>query len=583
MSADRRPVVAAVATAVLVPVLGTALPGYWVFLATSATIYALIALSVGVVHGRAGMLALCPMAFAGIGAWTVGWLELHTGLPVLVSMLLGALAAVPVGVAIGLPALRLRGVNLAVATLAFGGALAVVTFDRGFPGAIEQRPVTRPWFAESETGYFLLTAAALAVVGVLLARASRSGLGASWTAVRDSERATAALGHSVVTTKLLAFAVSAFVAGLGGALLAGQLGILSGVGFQPFASLVVFTAAVAFGSAHVAGAVLAGVAAVFLPEALRQLGLPQDVAPGLFAVAALQALAGGEGGVAGTLRERFRPAAPADPVVPSAAPTGVAQAADPVSAPRTLPAGGPRLEVRDVGVSYGAVRALDGVDLVVRAGTVHGLIGPNGAGKSTLIDVVSGFVTPTRGEVLLAGEAMAAVPPHRRARRGVRRSFQQGRVSPELSIGQYLVLSGRGRADRDLVEELLDAFGCPPAATTVGTLDVGARRLVEVAATLASRPAVVLLDEPAAGLAAAESARLAAVVAEVPERFDSAVLLVEHDIEMVVSCCDEVTALDFGRVVSVGPPRAVLRDPAVLRSYLGTGDDLEVARDAGTA
>ncbi len=590
------------------------LPDYWVFLATSAVLNALIALSVGVVYGRAGMVALCPVAFAGIGAWTVGWLNLHTGLPFLIEVLIGALAAVPVGVIIGLPALRLRGVNLAVATLAFGGAVAVLVFDGGFPGAAERAAVSRPSFARSDPGFFLLSVVVLAAVAGALALVSRRSAGARWTAVRDSERATAALGYSVTTTKLLAFATSAFIAGAGGALMTGQLGIVSGVGFQPMASMVAFTAAVAFGSAYVEGALLAGIAATFVPELLRQLGLPQDIAPILFALAALQAMAGDAGGVAGQIRATLRarstagrassptgasaprtpsptatpsrqappptatssrqPAAPSEKSAHQAPPRGETSGSDSPLARRPgvsgAEAGPPALTVTGVSVVYGAVKALDEVDLTIRQGTVHGLIGPNGAGKSTLIDVLSGFVAPAQGQVLLETVVLNGLPPHVRARRGIRRSFQQGRVNPELTIGQYLTLAGRGRANRRLVDRLIEAFECPPDHIRVASIDVGTRRLVEVAATLASRPSVVLLDEPAAGLSAEESTRLGLGIAAIPERFGCAVLLVEHDIELVATCCHEATALDFGRVIAGGPPAEVLRDPAVVRAYLGS-------------
>ncbi|GAA1563875.1 hypothetical protein GCM10009827_101870 [Dactylosporangium maewongense] len=568
----------------IVGALGLLLSNYWLFLATSAAIAALISLSVGVVYGRAGMVALCPMAFAGIGGWTTGWLNLHTNLPFLADVVIGALAAVPVGIAMGLPALRLRGLNLAAATLAFGGAFAVVAFDRGFPGAAEHKPVERPIFASSETLYFFLAVLMLVVVSGLLNRAARTAIGASWMAVRDSERATAALGHSVVATKLLAFAVSAFIAGVGGALLAGQLGILSGNAFQPFTSMVIFTAAVAFGAAHLEGAILAGAATVFVPEILRLIELPQDIAPALFAVAALQALAGGEAGLAGALRAKWRPApmAAAHPDRTYPVPSPALLAA--VTRPRRVTDNSlrtPPLEVRDITVAYGRVVALDGVNLRVQSATVHGLIGPNGAGKSTLIDVISGFVSPTRGQIYLDGRVLFDVPPlskdlppHRRARKGIRRSFQQGRVSPSLTIDQYLRLSGaRGSSDdRRLSDEILAALGCPAASTPIGTLDVGTRRLVGVATTLASRPSIVMLDEPAAGLATEESARLANVIRELPERFGCAVLLVEHDVKMIAVCCDEVTALDFGRVIAHGTPRSVLRNPKVLRAYLGGVD-----------
>jgi branched-chain amino acid transport system permease protein len=542
------------------------LPSYWVFLATSAVIYAVIALSVGVVYGRAGMVALCPMAFAGMGAWTVGWLRVSTSLPFVAAAVLGGLAAVPVGLAIGLPTLRLRGVNLAVVTLAFGSAVSIVTFDNGFPGALERLTVRRPALAASERGYFLLAVAAFAGAVVALHLLDRTSTGASWLAVRDSERATAALGHSVVRTKLTVIVASAFVAGVGGALMAGQLGLLSGVGFQPFASLVVFTAAVAFGSAYAEGALLAGIAAVFLPEILRRAGLPQDVAPAVFSIAALHALSGGEAGVAGGLRATLAGRRTASADVGWRPLACRITTRDRVAAAEAQPAA---LEVVDVSVQYGSVRALAAVSLTVQQGTVHGLIGPNGAGKTTLIDVVSGFVPQAFGRIAFLGERIELLPVHRRAQLGMRRTFQQGRVSPRLTVGQYVTLASGRPAEGSVVSEILEAFHCPPAGTPLAQIDVGTRRLVQIAAALTAKPTLLLLDEPSAGLAAEESAELAMRIAELPEVFGCTAVVIEHDMELVASCCDAISVLDFGRLVMTDRPEVVLRDPVVQRAYLG--------------
>jgi branched-chain amino acid transport system permease protein len=185
--------------------------------------------------------------------------------------------------------------------------------------------------------------------------------------------------------------------------------------------------------------------------------------------------------------------------------------------------------------------------------------------------VVSGFLPAARGEVRLRTVRLDGLPPHLRAQRGIRRSFQQGRVNPELTIGQYLALAGHGRTNRRLIDQLIEVFGCPPASTRVAAIDVGTRRLVEVAATLAGRPAVVLLDEPAAGLSTEESTHVGRGIAAIPEEFGCGVLLVEHDIQLVATCCHEVTALDFGRVIATGTPAQVLHDPAVVQAYLGSG------------
>jgi len=544
------------------------LPPFWLFLCTSAVIAAFAALSVGIVTGRAGMVALAPLAFAAIGAWAVTWLNLETGLPFLAQLALGALAAVPFGVAIGLPALRLRGVNLAVVTLGFAAAVDIVLATGSFPGSATGEAVARPGWLLAEWRYFTFCWLAFVLVAAALAWVGARRAGSAWLAVRHSERATAAMGLSVPRTKLSAFAAGAFVAGLGGGLLAGLLGLLSETNFEPVVSLVTFALAVMMGAQLAAGAVLAGAASVFVPEALRRMGVAADMANVLFGLGAIHALSTARGGIAGDVarrraRRRPRPGAPETP----ARATRPAAAQRPGTA-RPGPAAGPALEVRGLAVRYGSVVALDGVDLVVRRGAVAALIGANGAGKSTLVDAVAGF-TRYAGSVLLDGAPLDGVPAHRRARAGLRRTFQHERTVPELSVGRYVRLAAGRRMDDGELEDLLGFLDCPPAGRPLETVDVGTRRLVELAGALAARPRVLLLDEPGAGLAGAESLRLAGRIREVPARFGCAVLVIEHDMEVVRAACAEVTVLDFGRVIAAGPVDEVLGRRDVVAAYLG--------------
>lgn len=189
---------------------------FWLFLLTSAVITAVVAVSVGVIYDNAGLLSLCQMTFAGIGAWTVGWLNLKTSLPYLAMLLFAAAVPFAAGVAVGIPALRLRGQNLAVFTLVFSAAVARVLFADGFPGLIEGNRVNPPGFADSDAGFFLLCAGVLGVIAALVTALRRTCTGRWWFSVRHSERATAAMGRSVVVTKISAFAVSAAIAGVGG-------------------------------------------------------------------------------------------------------------------------------------------------------------------------------------------------------------------------------------------------------------------------------------------------------------------------------------------------------------------------------
>ncbi|MGO4835772.1 branched-chain amino acid ABC transporter permease, partial [Rhizobiaceae sp. 2RAB30] len=245
-------VVAAVLAALVV--LGL-LSSYWVFLLTSVLITAVALQSLGLVAGRTGMIALCQMSFAGVGAWTVGYLnvaEAPGGLPLWI--LAGGLAAVPLGVAIGLPALRLRGINLAIVTLSFATAFDTFLATVTFPGQTAFLSVPRPEWFDSDEGYFVFALIFYVAIAVALEFLTRSRLGASWLAVRHSERAAAAHGVSIAAAKLSAFAMSAFIAGISGGLLAGYLGTLVSDNFSMMQSLVLFAVAVMAGAHFAEGA-----------------------------------------------------------------------------------------------------------------------------------------------------------------------------------------------------------------------------------------------------------------------------------------------------------------------------------------
>ncbi|MER6580921.1 ATP-binding cassette domain-containing protein [Nonomuraea sp. NPDC001023] len=553
--------------------LAAGLPAYWVFLAMSAVISGVLLQSLGVVAGQAGMVSLCQMAFAAIGAWTTAQLNVW-GVPggLYVWLPLAGLAAVPFGLLIGLPALRLRGVHLAIVTLGFAATVDVVMAANSFPGVSRGVVVGRPAGLASDRQFFLFCCGVFALVAVALAVLRRTRLGASWRALKESERATAAAGTSVPGAKLSAFAVSAFIAGLSGALLAGQLAMVVSRNFDPGQSLVAYAVAVMAGAHHAEGALIGGALGVLVSELLRRFGVPQQWANVVFAVGAVQAMTQGSGisdGLRAALRARRARRARGS----GAAPAVPAAAADP-----ELPAPGPdgrppALRIEGVSVRYGQVVAVDGVALTVLAGEVHGLVGPNGAGKSSLVDAISGFVPAGGGLVEVGGVAVAGArggtAVHRRARAGLRRTFQQDRVPVGLSVREYLRFAARRPlSDAELAECLAGLVAAAPG-DPIAALDVGSRRLLEVAGTLLARPAVAVLDEPAAGLGHAESERLGAWLRRVPARYGAAVLLIEHDLDLVRAACTAVTVLDFGRVIAQGPPAEVFAEPGVLRAYLG--------------
>ncbi|QXJ20994.1 branched-chain amino acid ABC transporter ATP-binding protein/permease [Actinomadura graeca] len=546
------------AALLVVVVAAIVVPQYWLFLATSVLVSAVALLGLGIV-GRAGMNSLCQLSFAAVGAWTVAQLNVWESPGTLILWTFaGGLAAMPFGVLIGLPALRLRGVHLAVVTLGFAAAADVVIAAVNFPGVDTYQQVIRPTFIATDRQYFVYAGLMFVVVALAVELLGRTRMGAAWRAVRFSERATAASGTSVARAKLSAFALSAFAAGLSGGLLAGQVGMITAQNFGTIGSLALFVVAVMAGTEYVGGALFGGVLMAFVPELFRRAGVSQDWANVLFGVGAVQALSQGSSiseGMARKLRAR-RPAAVPPPRTPS----------DPGAPPLGTE---PLLEVTGLGVRFGQVVALQDVDLVVPEGTVMGLIGPNGAGKSTLTDALSGFLPSATGSVTLGGRSLDGLPVHRRAAAGLRRTFQQDRVPTGLTVGAYLRFAAHRAVTRDELEEVRDFLGCPSLEAHVFDLDVGSRRLLEVAATILARPRLIVLDEPAAGLAHAESLALADRLIEVPARFGASVLLIEHDLDMVRRACASVVVLDFGAVIAAGPPAEVLARPEVARAYLG--------------
>jgi len=547
------------------------LPEFWTFVFIGGLSVATVALSVGVIYGRTGMVSLCQFSFAAVGVWAMAWLNVNTSLPFVVMLVLGGLAAVPFGLIIGLLSLRLRGVNLAVATLGFAAASMVVLRRNAFPGSFTNQAIQRPAGFVSENGYFLFSCMVFTALVAMLAIVGRTRTGRGWAAVRQSERATASLGLSVARVKLVAFSTGAFIAGIGGGLLGGQNGVVSQRSFEPFDSLLIFAVSVLVGARYIDGAIGAGLLGAVLPELFRKWGIPLDVAPMMFGVGVITVLSRGADGVHGHMRHRARERKARRTQVEESRDRPETEQIDFAALSMTRatgPPGGP-LELEALSVSYGAVLALDKVSLTVEPGEVHGLIGPNGAGKSTLIDAVTGFTPPSAGTVSLDGVDLAEFLVHQRARMGIRRTFQQGRVVEEMEVGEYLEFAASRKLSSTEVSEILDFFGCPEPSRLIASIDAATRRLVEVAGCIGSGASIVMLDEPGAGLAEAESLALAQRIRDVPEQFGCGVLLVEHDMEIVRVACDRLTVLDFGSVIASGTPESVLSDEAVVAAYLG--------------
>lgn len=567
----------AVAAAAIVVGIGFAfgMPAYVVFVSTSVLVTTVSLLGLGIVTGTAGMIALCQLSFAAIGAWTLELLTLRTPLAdalgplsFVVFMLIAGVATAVLGLIVGLPALRLRGVNLAVITLGVAAAadmtLQKVSFPDQWDAVRIPRPFGIPVGAQGDRSYFVFALVVTVFVAIGIYYLQNSRLGASWKSVAFSERGTASAGTSVRGAKLSAFGLSAFIGGIAGCLIVGQISQVNFSTFTTINSLGLYVLSIVVGSHLIDMALFGGILFVVVPEILKQFKIPLEWASIAFGVLGIQALTTNSNigtNIRSALLRRQRRN--------MKRPEADLHATDDSSAPIPTGTGKTLLEVSGLTVHFGAVKALTDVSITLEEGTILGLIGPNGAGKSTFVDAISGFLPQHLGTATLDGQLLNGLTPHLRARAGLRRTFQQDRVPPSMTVGAYLRFVSLGTADPAAIDDALHFFGCPPASTPLSVVDVGTRRLVEVAANLASRPKLLMLDEPAAGLSHDEHILFGNRLRLAPKHFGSSILIIEHDLDLVRSVCSKIVVLNFGEVLAAGTKDQVLNDPAVLKAYLG--------------
>ena len=554
----------------------------------ASMIYAIIALSQVVVTGYAGQVSLAQLTLAGVGAYSLSRFSENLDLPFPIAPLLAACAATVIGVVVGLPALRVRGLPLMVATLALAVFCEAFWFrNPSFNGGLQGAPVAAPSLFGLDLGigagegyprlaFGIMCLVVLTVVAYAVAMLRRSGLGASMLAVRANERSAAAAGINVGVTKLVAFAIASFLAGLGGALLAYQQTLATAGTYAVFAAIGLFAVTYVAGVTSISGAIVAGIIApgglmYFLVDKYLSFGDYYMLVSGILLVVTVVTNPDGLVGYLHTLRLPGRRTAPS-PAAPTHEP------APPTSLEKADAAEGPViLSVRNVTVRYGAVTAVHDVGFDVREGEIVGLIGPNGAGKTTLIDAISGFAR-AEGTVDLDGTTFDGLAPHRRSRAGLGRTFQDIELYGELSVAENLAIAAR-RAPGETGENVHNVLRMLEIEhlrdTPAADLSQGQRQLVAVARVLAGQPRVALLDEPAAGLDSTESRwlgdRLRAARAH-----GVSMVLVDHDMDLVLSLCDRVIVLDLGAVIADGTPEEVRTSPAVVGAYLGTPTSAKV-------
>jgi ABC-type branched-subunit amino acid transport system ATPase component/ABC-type branched-subunit amino acid transport system permease subunit len=565
---------------------------------TVVIIYMIVAISSTVLTGWAGQLSLGQFAFVGVGAYATGYYAQQ--LPYPVALVLGTAWGVAIAIVIGLPALRLKGLNLAIITLGFQLLTVFWLFglDRLNNGSGNSMRLVKRNFikwdvvADKKALYFI----SLAFLGFVVFVASmfrRSGIGRSVVAVRDNENAAAAFTVSPVRAKLVSFAVSGGIAALAGGLYAANFGRQFNPDLvRPEDSLRIVSIAVVGGITSVVGAILGSFVVQGLPAIFEGNNEVNLFASSIGMLIIIMYFPGGLISIVQNLRDLAygwigrRAGYQPNVRTERAAVTQLS------SRPRETAAGVLPLKTQGVTVRFFGRIATDSVSITVSPGEIVGLIGTNGAGKTTFMNAVSGFL-PSEGKVEVFGTRVDHMAAHRRARLGVGRAFQNAKLFSSLTARETVMVALEARSRSVLVpsllyvppspmqeahkrreaDEIIDYLGLGRYADhALSDLSTGTRRIVELASLIALDSKLLLLDEPTAGVAQKETEAFGPLIRSIQHELGSSILIIEHDMPMVMSISDRIYCLEAGAVISEGTPSEVRNDPLVIASYLGTDE-----------
>ncbi len=557
---------------------------YQLYVIALVGLTAIVGVGLNVLLGLSGQISLGHAGFYAIGAYAVGLLTATLDVSFFIALPTAAAVAGAAGMLLAIPALRVRGPTLAMVTIAFGFVVEQGTAEwSGLTGGwngLMGIPPPRAFgfeFAERAIAFMVLAFTALSLI--LYAQLRSSPWGMAMRAVRDAEVASQSIGLDPMAIRATAFAISAAATGFAGGVFAAMTNFISPESFPFFQSILFLLVVMVGGADTVLGPFVGAVIVVLLPEALSFLAQYRLLFVGLLLLLVLRLTPTGIVGMSSRLFEHAKP---------QRAP----------SSNRDVPAylatrsTGQMLVVSDLSVSFGGVRAVSKLSFEARAGEVTSVIGPNGAGKSTVLNLICGFYAPDGGRVRLGEVDITQFSAHAVARMGIARTYQTTQLFTSMSVlDNVLMALRRGRLgaheifsrDRDpehlaIAQSLLAFVGYRGELDRrAGALPHVDKRLVELARALALRPRVLALDEPAAGLDRRDSARIGELLRQVAAA-GVAVILVEHDMDLVMRASDRVLVLDAASKIAEGRPAEVAADPRVRRAYLGDEKAAERSR-----
>ena len=577
---------------------------YWMNLINLAISFSIACLGLNIVLGYAGQLSLAQAAFWGVGAYTSAILTTQLGLSVWVGMFAAFFVAAFFGILLGIPTLKLSGHYLAMATIGFGIILQLILVNAIWltNGSDGIPKIPSPWIGSFElkdpgTIFYVATVSLVLLTwGAIHLKDSR--VGRAFMAIRENEMAAGTAGVNTTYYKIMAFSLSAGYAGFGGWLFAHSGShYISPDTFSFEQSVIMLVMAVLGGNGSAIGSIVGAILLTLLPEVLRFL---KDSYMMVYAAGIVLIMIFMPSGIAGLvknlpvsarLREWWRDGSTAARQVAAATSTlKISDAALPATFSNCSGSNEVLLTVKGLAKHFGGLRAVDGVDMEVRRGMIHALIGPNGSGKTTILNMLSGLYVPTAGEILLEGRAISGQKSHHITSQGMARTFQNIRLFGELSVLENVLIGQHCHTRSGLLTSVLQ----PPSQKAeeagmrkkalemlafvglkgkefaqANSLPYGQQRLLELARALASDPKLLLLDEPAAGLNAAETDALVELLFQICDR-GITILLVEHDMSLVMNVSDHITVLNFGKKIAEGSAEEVEHNQEVIDAYLGT-------------